>query len=90
MDAQGQWHVPRVPLEDHRKLSLVSHLGRQFQLDMPQTQDLLSNFAFAIERFVNLKGAQHCHPTVLRDNTQELASIIYRQWSTRHGRAVSC
>lgn len=81
LNAEGQWQIPRVPLEDHRKLSLIYHLGQCFDLPMPQTLALLSNFEAAVERFIKEKGVEHCHSTVLQDNTRTQATTLYNQWS---------
>ncbi|WP_322084287.1 opine metallophore biosynthesis dehydrogenase [Burkholderia sp. BCC1972] len=90
LDADGLWQIPRVPLEDHRKLSLIRCLGQCFDLPMPHACELLSNYETAIQRFISEKGVANCHPTILQESTQAQAATIYRQWSTTFGKAESC
>ncbi|WP_423394058.1 opine metallophore biosynthesis dehydrogenase [Burkholderia sp. LMG 21824] len=90
LDDEDRWQVPRVPLEDHRKLSLIYHLGQRFNLAMPQTFALLSNFEAAIQRFITEKGVDHCHSTILHDTTQTQSTALYRQWSTTCGKTEYC
>lgn len=80
-NAEGQWQIPRVPLEDHRKLSLIYYIGQCFGLQMPQTRALLLNFEATLQRFIKEKGAEHCHSSVLQDNTRTQATALYHQWS---------
>lgn len=90
LDAEQQWQIPRVPLEDYRKLSLIYQLGQYFDLPMPQTQTLLSNFDAAIQHFIKEKGADHCHSTVFQDHTPAQAETLYRQWLATSGKAGCC
>lgn len=90
LNAEQQWQIPRVPLEDYRKLSLIYQLGQYFDFPMPQTQTLLSNFDAAIQHFIKEKGADHCHSTVFQDHTPAQAETLYRQWLATSGKAGCC
>ena len=79
-DAQGRWHLPRVPQEDVRKLRVLVLLAQRLDVEMPAAQRLLARFQQALQHFVTRIGAEHCHRSLLDDTCDEQADIIYRQW----------
>ncbi len=79
-DAQGRWHLPRVPQEDVRKLRVLVLLAQRLDGEMPAAQRLLARFQQALQHFVTRIGAEHCHRSLLDDTCDEQADIIYRQW----------
>ncbi|MBH2803106.1 MULTISPECIES: opine metallophore biosynthesis dehydrogenase [Serratia] len=79
-DAQGRWHLPRVPQEDVRKLRVLVLLAQRLDVEMPAAQRLLARFQQALQHFVTRIGDEHCHHSLLDDTCDEQADIIYRQW----------
>ncbi|MBH2696615.1 opine metallophore biosynthesis dehydrogenase [Serratia marcescens] len=79
-DAQGLWCLPRVPLEDVRKLRTLVLLAERLGVEMPTARRLLARFQQALQSFVTLIGAEHCHHSLLDDTCDEQAAITYRQW----------
>ncbi|BEO51502.1 hypothetical protein SMQE21_14420 [Serratia marcescens] len=79
-DAQGLWCLPRVPLEDVRKLRTLVLLAERLGVEMPTARRLLARFQQALQSFVTRIGAEHCHHSLLDDTCDEQAAITYRQW----------
>jgi hypothetical protein len=79
-DAQGLWRLPRVPLEDVRKLRVLVLLAGRLEVEMPTAHLLLARFHQALQTFVGQVGAEHCHRSLLSDRCDEQADIIHRQW----------
>lgn len=53
-DEDGLWRLPRVPLEDYRKLALIVALAAHFDLAMPQARSLLASYENAVSRFISV------------------------------------
>ena len=83
-DAQGLWCLPRVPLEDVRKLRALVLLAERLGVEMPTARHLLARFQLALQSFVTRIGAEHCHHSLLDDTCDEQAAITYRQWRGKH------
>ena len=79
-NAQGLWCLPRVPLEDVRKLRALVLLAERLGVEMPTARRLLARFQLALQSFVTRIGAEHCHHSLLDDTCDEQAAITYRQW----------
>ncbi|QXX98705.1 opine metallophore biosynthesis dehydrogenase [Serratia marcescens] len=79
-DAQGLWCLPRVPLEDVRKLRTLVLLAQRLGVEMPTARRLLARFQQALQSFITRIGAEHCHHSLLDDTCDEQAAITYRQW----------
>jgi len=82
-DSQGLWRLPRVPLEDVRKLRTLVLLANKLNIEMPTAQHLLARFQQALQIFIDRVGANCCHSTLLRDHCREQAAITYQQWRNR-------
>ncbi|WP_073647286.1 pseudopaline biosynthesis dehydrogenase CntM [Pseudomonas aeruginosa] len=79
-DEDGLWRLPRVPLEDYRKLALIVALAAHFDLAMPQARSLLASYENAVSRFIDCQGASQCHPSLYPIDSRPAADAIYRQW----------
>ncbi|HHX6462926.1 TPA: pseudopaline biosynthesis dehydrogenase CntM [Pseudomonas aeruginosa] len=79
-DEDGLWRLPRVPLEDYRKLALIVALAAHFDLAMPQARSLLASYENAVSRFIDCRGASQCHPSLYPIDSRPAADAIYRQW----------
>ncbi|MBH9341435.1 opine metallophore biosynthesis dehydrogenase [Pseudomonas aeruginosa] len=79
-DEAGRWRLPRVPLEDYRKLALIVALAAHFDLAMPQARSLLASYENAVSRFIDCQGASQCHPSLYPIDSRPAADAIYRQW----------
>lgn len=79
-DEEGLWRLPRVPLEDYRKLALIVALAARFGLAMPQACSLLASYENAVSRFIDSQGASQCHPSLYPIDSRPAADAIYRQW----------
>ncbi|KMQ84069.1 hypothetical protein RF55_18479 [Lasius niger] len=79
-NADGLWTIPRIPLEDYRKLKLTVEMGRRVGVAMPEAAHLLATFERAREGFLAERGAAACHSDLGHDEEGEDASIIIQAW----------
>ncbi|MDV2686116.1 opine metallophore biosynthesis dehydrogenase [Alkalihalophilus lindianensis] len=52
---EGRWEIPRVPLEDYKKLKLMSELAYRVNQELPVVNELVENF----EEVVSLFSEKH-------------------------------
>ncbi|NLU18823.1 opine metallophore biosynthesis dehydrogenase [Serratia liquefaciens] len=79
-DANGLWHLPRVPLEDVHKLRTLGLLADHLGVTMPTAQRLLVRFQQALQAFIDQVGTENCHSSLLGDHCAIQAQITYQQW----------
>nr|CBA71437.1 conserved hypothetical protein [Arsenophonus nasoniae] len=79
-DVQGLWRLPRLPLEDVRKLRVLVLLAELLGINMPTAHRLLERFQQTLQSFVAQVGAERCHRSLLNDRCGEQADITYREW----------
>ncbi len=69
---EGRWEIPRVPLEDYKKLKLLSKLAYCLKQDLPTVNDLVQNF----EEVVSLFGSKEGLNFDLEDFQQQLNNEV--------------
>ncbi|WP_145480781.1 opine metallophore biosynthesis dehydrogenase [Yersinia similis] len=82
-DANALWHLPRVPLEDVRKLRTLLLLASALDVVMPTAQRLLQRFQQALNAFIDRVGEEHCHPSLWVNDCDRQAAIIEQQWRSQ-------
>jgi len=78
-DQEGRWVIPRIPMEDYKRLKLLEGLGRKANLPMPQARELIECFEDRLSAFLKEKGRDRVHPDVWTDTTREEAEIIWKE-----------
>lgn len=51
VDSNGNWNIPRIPLEDYQKLKIIYGLAQGIGIEMPQALRLLQTFEREAKRF---------------------------------------
>lgn len=52
-DNEGKWVMPRIPLEDYKRLKDIYILGKEIEVDMPITLSLIKVFENNMAEFIN-------------------------------------
>lgn len=82
-NAEGLWTIPRIPLEDYKKLKLTVEMGQRMGLAMPEAEHLLAVFETARDRFLIERGAAACHPDLSPGDMGRDAAAIIQAWERR-------
>jgi hypothetical protein len=78
-DKDGKWVVPRIPLEDYKRLKLLHALGERLNVDMPQTANLIELFEAKLQAFIQEEGSEQFRSDLLADQAPQEAEIIYNE-----------
>ncbi|MFC4769093.1 opine metallophore biosynthesis dehydrogenase [Effusibacillus consociatus] len=76
-DPNGKWVVPRIPLEDYKKLKLIYGLAHKMNHPMPQTLALIELFEKKLNEFVQENGEDSFEPKIFTDTTQNDVDAIF-------------
>ncbi|WP_051217245.1 opine metallophore biosynthesis dehydrogenase [Paenibacillus assamensis] len=79
-DACGRWMIPRIPLEDYKRLKALYGMAEFMKVQMPQTLQLIQLFEQRLQQFIAEKGASAIHPEMLIDSTIEDVNAIFSVW----------
>ncbi|WP_010497364.1 opine metallophore biosynthesis dehydrogenase [Paenibacillus elgii] len=78
-DGNGKWMIPRIPLEDYKKLKLICGLAQKADIAMPQASALIERFEARLDAFVRDKGADRVHPELNADTTSADVEAVWRE-----------
>ena len=78
-DKNGKWVIPRIPLEDYKRLKLLHALGERLHVEMPQTAKLIGQFEAKLQAFIEQEGAEQFHAGLLADQAPHDAEIIWNE-----------
>jgi staphylopine/pseudopaline/yersinopine synthase len=84
VDSNGNWSIPRIPLEDYQKLKIIYGLARGLDIEMPQALGLLQTFEREAKRFSmeNRAGFSNYVSTIDYQD-QNLEQIALEKWLER-------
>ena len=77
-DGDGKWYIPRLPLEDYKRMKVICGMGEYIGIEMPTIQRLILNFENASNKFVEEKGRENVSETIFYDQSEAL-SLICRE-----------
>ncbi|MGB8956812.1 MAG: opine metallophore biosynthesis dehydrogenase, partial [Tumebacillaceae bacterium] len=72
----GKWVIPRIPLEDYKRLKLLHALGQRLNVEMPETAGLIELFETKLHSFMEEEGPELFHSDLLADSAPLEAEII--------------
>lgn len=78
-DGNGKWMIPRIPLEDYKKLKLICGLAQKANIAMPQASALIESFEKRLSEFIRDKGADRVHPELFVDTTSADVEAVWRE-----------
>ncbi|UOK59957.1 opine metallophore biosynthesis dehydrogenase [Bacillus sp. OVS6] len=58
-DTRGRWAIPRIPLEDYRKLKGIYELGQAAGIEMPHALALIETFVAEVNGFAEKTQAEY-------------------------------
>lgn len=73
----GKWILPRIPLEDYKKIKLIYGLAQKINIPMPKTLDLIHYFENRLNEFIKEKGKDSFYPEIFIDTTQNDVDAIF-------------
>lgn len=78
-DQNGKWILPRIPLEDYKKLKLIYGIAQKVNIPMKQTLKLIKYFEKRLNEFIKEKGKDSFYPGVFADTTQNDVDAIFNE-----------
>lgn len=76
----GKWKIPRIPLEDYKRLKLICRLAETAGIPMPQGQQLIGNFERRLAEFVHETGENRFDDELYSDDTANDAKTIWEEF----------
>lgn len=78
-DSNGKWIIPRVPLEDYKKLKLIYYLAEKVDVSMPQTLELIKLFEDKLNKFITEEGKESFYQEIFEDTTKRDVDDIFNE-----------
>ncbi|WML33699.1 opine metallophore biosynthesis dehydrogenase [Clostridium sp. OS1-26] len=78
-DNLGKWNIPRMPLEDYKKISLLYSIGEMLNIKMVSTKYLINLFEIYLNKFIEDKGKKNINSNIFKNVSINNAKIIVEE-----------
>ncbi len=82
-DTNGKWVIPRIPLEDYKKLKLIYGLAKKINIPMPKTLELIKIFESKLNEFIDKNGKSSFYPEIFIDTIANDVNDIFNEMEMR-------